>query len=195
MTTCFDRETLGRELPGWALRGVLCAASSAAWAVLMGFSAPAEILGMVLGVAGWVLAFAAFSAWTPPAAWWSHAQAVAALKGAVWLKVGLAAAGWLGFGLGGALHLEDLAQLGLLGMLDTLLGLAALALVSFTAGLKGPEFVAAADSFGLTALTTLTEGALMALVLAGLALALWVGWRLAARLGLNWKFLPAPRAG
>lgn len=193
MKTLLESDAFRAELPGWALRGVLCALSSAGWAALMGFQDPVEIAGMVAGVGFWVLVFAAWCAWRPNVMRWNQSQAVVALKWAAWIKVGLTASGWAMFALGGAVKLEALSQMGMLGMVDTLLGLAALALVSWVAGLKGPEMVAAADSFGWTALTTVIEGLLMALVIAGLALCVWVFWRVCDGLGFRWNFPPARR--
>jgi hypothetical protein len=195
LKTLLESDEFRAELPGWALRGVLCAFSSAGWAVLMGFQDPAEIAGMGAGVAFWVAVFAAGCAARPGIARWNHPQAVTALKWATWLKIGFTTCGWLLFGLGGMLNLEALSQMGMLGMIDTLLGLASLALVAFIARLKGPETVAAADSFGLTALTTVIEGFLMAGLIAGLALCLWVGWRACVMLGLRWDSPSTPVAG
>ena len=50
MKPLVDRETFVAELPGWTLRGVFCAATSAFWAVQIGFSSVAEVAGMVAGV-------------------------------------------------------------------------------------------------------------------------------------------------
>lgn len=179
------------ELPGWALRGFLCAANSAVWAVLMGFQAPEEIVGMAAGVAFWVAGFAGFCAWKPAKVHGLHPEYTAALKWAVWIKIGITAFGWLLFALGSMLNSDALSQMGMLGMVDMLLGLAALAAVAFVAGLNGPEMVASADSLGWTALTTVTEGALVAVVLCAIATVLWIFWRESAGCGVNWKFLRA----
>jgi hypothetical protein len=194
MKTILESDEFRAELPGWVLRGVLCAASSAAWAALLGFQAPAEIAGMVAGVAFWVAVFAALCAWRPGPARWNQPQAVAALKWAAWIKVGFTAFGWLVFAAGGMLNLEGLSQMGMLGMVDLLLGLAALAVVSFAAGLKGAEMVATADSFGWTALTTVIEGALVALMIASIALCVWAAWRIWPLLKAK-GFSPARLAG
>jgi len=195
LKTLLESDELRAELPGWALRGVLCAVSSAGWAALMGFQDPVEIAGMAAGVGFWVLVFAAWCAWRPSVQRWNQSQAVAALKWAAWIKIGITALGWVMFALGGMTNFEALSQMGMLGMVDTLLGLAALALVSWVTGLKGPEMVAAADSFGWTALATVTEGLLMALVIAGLALCVWVFWWVCDNLGFRWNLPPARRAG
>lgn len=162
------------ELPGWALRGVLCASTSAFWAVLMGFQAPAEIAGMVLGVAGWVAVFAAGCAWLQRSPRWQTTSVVAAIKWAAWIKIGLTAGCWLVYLGASAIGFKDMAMLGLI---DTLLGLFALMLVSFLAGMTDPETVATLDSLGWTALTTMTEGWLMTLVIAGIAALVWGCWQ------------------
>ena len=54
--------TLFRELPGWTLRGLLCALPSFFWAYLGGFNALIEISAMFVGIAFYVYAFAWFSA-------------------------------------------------------------------------------------------------------------------------------------
>jgi hypothetical protein len=195
LKTLLESDALRAELPGWALRGVLCAASSAAQPALMGFQHPMEIAGMVAGVGFWVIVFAAWCAWRPNISHWNQSQAVVALKWAAWIKIGLTATGWALFALGGMMKFEALSQMGMLGMVDTLLGLASLAFVAWIAGLKGPEMVAAADSFEWTALTTVIEGFLMALVIVGIALCVWCGWRAWAGLGLRGNFPPARRVG
>lgn len=188
MKTRFDREAFVAELPGWALRGVFCAATSAFWAVMMGFSSAAEIAGMVAGVACWVGIFAGLCVWLPGAVNWLNRDAAVALRWAAWIKVGLTAGGWGLFCLGGALNSDPLAQMGMLGTMDTALGMGALWGVSFMAGVNDLG-LPALDSFGWTALTTVTEGALMALVIGAIAAALWILWRLSAATGVNWKFL------
>lgn len=195
MKTLLESDEFRAELPGWALRGILCALNSAGWAVLIGFWAPVEIAGMAAGVAFWTVVFAVLCAGRNQFASWINPQAVAALKWATWVKIGITAFGWLLFWLGGVLHFEALSQMGMLGMIDTLLGLGSLAIVAFFAGLKGPEMVAAADSFGLTMVTTMLEGFAMAVVIGGIAMCLWTVWRLCDTLGLPLKFLPARRAG
>lgn len=195
MRALIESEEFRAELPGWLLRGVLCALNSAGWAALMGFQDPVEIAGMAAGVGCWVAVFAAVCAGRTRIVRWNQPQAVAALKWATWIKIGITACGWLSIGLGGMLNLDALSQMGLLGSGDMLLGLAALAMVSFAAGMKGPEMVAAADSFGWTALTTVIEGLLMALVIVGIALLVWVFWRVRDTLGLSRKISPTRPAG
>lgn len=190
MNLAINEEKLGRELPGWALRGVLCAANSAGWAVLMGFQAATEIAGMVAGVAFWVALFAGACAWMPGTTRWNHGEAVAALKWAAWIRIGLTAGAWLVYAAASAAGFHDLGQMALVGTLDTILGLGALLVVSVLAGMKGPESVAAADSFGWTALTTIVEGLLVAGTITGLAVAVWLAWRVAARVGIPARFLP-----
>jgi len=177
LKTLLESAEFRAELPGWALRGLLCAATSAFWAALMGFQSPAEIAGMVAGFACWVAIFAAGCAWLRRSAHWGQTRVVAALKWGAWGKVGLTVFAWLLFAGGGALQSDDLSQIGIVVSVDMLLGLAALALVAFAAGMGGPEAVPKPDSFGLTALTTVTEGLFMAMVIAGLALLVWGGWQ------------------
>jgi hypothetical protein len=178
------------ELPGWLLRGALCAANSAVWAALIGFQAPAEIAGMLFGVVFWAALFAAACAVVPVSQPW-FPEAAAALKWATWIKVGLMAAAWLVYVAASAVHFERLAGLAMFGTLDVLLGLVSLGVVSKVAGLVGPEAVTAANSFGLTALTTVVEGALVGMVVVGLAACVWGAWRLRARYGLHWNFISA----
>lgn len=191
MRTLFESEAFQAELPGWGLRGALCAANSAAWAWLLGFRAPAEIAGMVAGVACWVAVFAAGCAWTPRPARWRQPVVVAALKWAAWIKIGLTAGGWLLVGLANALGFENLSPMALLGTVDMLLGLGALWLVALLAGLGDPGRVAALDSFGWTALATVTEGALMAGVIMAFAALVWAFWQVGPALGLPGLFSPA----
>lgn len=174
MKTLLTSAEFCAELPGWVLRGVLCAATSAFWAVLMGFQAPAEIAGMVAGVAGWVAVFAAGCAWLQRSPRWQTTSVVAAIKWAAWIKIGLTAGCWLVYLGASAIGFKDMA---LLSLVDTMLGLVALAAVAYLAGMTGPETVATADSFGWTALTTVTEGLLMALVIASIAVLVWGFWQ------------------
>jgi hypothetical protein len=182
LKTLLESDEFRAELPGWLLRGVLCAANSAVWAVLSGFQAPEEIAGMLAGVVFWVAVFAAVCAWMPQAARLNQLRIVAALKWAAWIKIGLTAFGWLVFAGAKVSGIDGLAGVVLLGTVDLLLGIGALTLVAFAGRLSGPEQVAFADSFGWTALTTVTEGALMSLVIAALALGVWTAWWIWPRL-------------
>jgi hypothetical protein len=173
----FESEAFQAELPGWTLRGMLCAANSAFWAWMMGFQAPAEIAGMVAGVAFWVAVFAGVCVWNPQSRRWRRTEIVAALKWAAWIKIGLSAGGWLVFAAASAVSAPDLSPIAMFGMVDMLLGMAALAVVAFMAGLSDPARVAAMDSFGWTALTTVVEGVLMALVIVAIAVVVWLVWR------------------
>jgi len=167
------------ELPGWTLRGMLCAATSAFWAALMGFQSPAEIAGMAAGVACWVVAFAAASAAARAGGRAVWADAAAALRDATWIKVALTGMAWLVYCAAAAVGFSDLLQIALLGMTDVLLGLAALYLVAFLAGAGAPDRLAGLDSFGWTWAATVTEGALMAAVILALALLVFAcrrGW-------------------
>ena len=196
MRTLLESEAFRAELPGWALRGCLCAASSAFWAVLIGFQAPAEIAGMVTGVAVWVCVFAALCSWTPSLAWLKQPQMAAALKHAAWIKLGLSALGWLCFAGRFAPYFAFLQWLGLCGIVDMALGIGALSLVALLAGtFRSPEQISRLDSFGWTALTTVVEGALMAVLIGVIALAVLGWWRLKARVGRQRELSPARPAG
>lgn len=181
MRALLESERFRAELPGWALRGMLCAASSAFWAVLAGFTSLAEITGMVAGVAGWVVLFALGCAWLRLRGGGDWSRAVAALTWATWIKIGLTMAGWLlAWALSGLrLHGSWNGLVALPCVIDVLLGTLALGAVASLAGLRNAEAVAAADSFGCTALATVIEGALMAALIAALAAGVWVfgRWR------------------
>lgn len=116
---------ISRELPGWALRGILCAAASAFWAAMVGFRQPLEIAGMVTGVAAWVACFAIACAWLPSRPAPLPPTSVRALKAAAWCKIGLSVAGALPLFLGTILELGS-AFVAIAFGLDTLLGAAAL---------------------------------------------------------------------
>lgn len=165
------------ELPGWVLRGALCAVNSAFWAWMMGFQHPAEIAGMATGVAFWVAVFAGVCAWTPRSAWWQQAQIGPALKRAAWIKIGLTCSGWLLLAGASLVHISGAEALAMFGMVDMLLGMAALWLVSRVAGIPDFDQISRLDSPGWTALTTVVEGALMAAVIGVLALAVLAWWR------------------
>jgi hypothetical protein len=189
-----SREFRG-ELADWTLRGVLCAATSAFWAALLGFTSVAEVAGMLLGVGCWIVAFALVGASARRTAnaaasdrrrlkdGRGRAGLAEALGWAAWIKLGLTGVAWLLYGFAGFFGLQNLLQVALLGMTDTLLGIAALWAVSWVAGVVSPDRVAGLDSFGWTLLTTLTEGALMAFMIAGLAFLLVAFWRVRAAFG------------
>ena len=109
MNARLDRDRWSVELGGWALRGILCAAASVYWAVTAGFDTPAEIAGMVAGVAAWVTIFAALCAWRGDAAWLATGRLAPALKIAAWTKFALSGGGWLLYGASFLLRREDLA--------------------------------------------------------------------------------------
>lgn len=177
MKTLLASEEFQAELPGWALRGVLCAANSAFWAVMMGFQQPAEIAGMAAGVAFWVVVFAGLCACTPLAERLRQPRIGAALKRAAWIKIGLTAAGWLSLAGASLMRASGAEVLAMLGMADVLMGMASLWLVSRAAGVPDIDQLGRLDSFGWTALTTVVEGALMAVVIGALALVVLGWWR------------------
>lgn len=178
------------ELPGWAVRGVLCAANSAFWAWMLGFQAPVELAGMVAGVAVWAGIFALLCVWSPLPARWAHPQFAAALKWAAGIKIGLTAVGWLSFAVASHVRTSGAEALAALGMVDMLLGMAALWLVSRVAGIPDFDQVARLDSFGWTALTTMVEGALMAAVIGLIALLVLAWWRWGGLARLKTIFSP-----
>jgi len=177
MKTLLASEEFHAELPGWALRGVLCAANSAFWAVMMGFQQPTEIAGMVAGVASWVAVFAGLCARTRLADRLRQPRIGAALKRAAWIKIGLTAAGWLSVAGTSLIRASGAEALAVFGMADVFLGMASLWLVSQAAGVSDIDQVGRLDSFGWTALTTIIEGALMAAVIGLIALAVLGWWR------------------
>ncbi len=193
MNLSIDQERFGRELPLWAVRGVLCAAPSVFWAVLCEFQHPVEIAAMVFVTALYIAGFAWFSAWEVMAATPGRREFVRALKMSAWLKpasvVGLSSVGLLFSGLGRN------AGAWLCGMVPDLIGgIGALALVNRLAG-TGDMGVGRLDSFGWTALTALVQGALISGLVVALAAAVFVWWRVWAWLKPQLNFSPVRIAG
>jgi len=183
--------TLRSELPGWTLRGTLCSLSSFYWAIHSGFQQPAEILGMMAGVALWVIIFAALAFRRLPG-WGAGWRVGPALKRAAWIKFGLTMVGWLLFvGI-------DLVKLpgafGTIGMLDMFLGLVALRLVNAVGGFRGEDHIATLDSFGWTTLTTIMDGALFAIIIGLIALLVLGWWRLREWADLKSEYSPGRRS-
>lgn len=158
------------ELPGWVLRGSLCAVSSAYWAVALGFNSPEEVADMAAGVVAWMAIFAGVCVHLQRQEGRSRIQVVSALKRASWIKVWLTVLGWTLMAIGGSGGNESVMASGLLGGTDVLLGMIALKVVSFLSGLDGAHAVARADSFVWTSLATMTEGLLVALVIGFIAM-------------------------
>lgn len=175
MKFSFDREAFGRELPGWALRGVLCAAPSAFWAVLGEFQHPSEIAAMVLVTALYITGFAWLSAGEFMAATSGRRTFVQALKMSAWIKpativfLGSAGAIFSGRVLNPEPWFAAMTP-------DMVCGLGSVSLVSWLAGMRELG-VARLDSFAWTALTTLVQGTLISGLLAMLAVILFVWWR------------------
>ncbi len=192
MNAAIDTDLFCRELGGWALRGIGCAALSVFWAVMTGFQHPAEIAGMVFGLAFWVTAFAALCAWRPGPATLGESRWVRALKLAVVIKIGFILLGALGWLTARSIGGEFLM---LAAMLDPALGAAALWLTGLIGGFDGIDHLCRLDSFGWTALVTIIDGALMALVIGAIAAAI-LGWRKLRASGLLQRLLsPARVAG
>jgi len=176
------------ELPGWALRGGLCALYSFFLAHLVGFNQPAEIAGMAMGVVVWVLLFAAGCAWLLQGGSAGWMSAVRALEVAVVIKFILMLVGFpLVFLLGRGIAPGLANTLGYIINLDMALGMAAIWLV----GQIAQTDIEKLDSFGWTALATFVEGALMAVVICLLALAVLGWWRWRAPSVLKQKISPA----
>lgn len=170
------------ELIGWTLRGGLCALTSFCWALAIGFNHPAEIAGMFVGVACWVVVFALLTACLPGTMLAGWIRFGRALKVAAWIKIGLTMLGLpASLGLWGTPLAMPLS-------LDMLLGIAALSLVSVIGGFNSIEEIARLNSVGWTALTTIVEGALMAGVIATLALLVLGWWRLRGVTGAKLEF-------
>jgi len=195
MKALMESDGFRAELPGWALRGGLCAAVSFAWALLMGFNSPIEIAGMAAGVAAWVVLFAGYCAWPGRAVRRGRQPVGRALKVASWIKIGTSAAGGLLYLVHSVGPRSAIMDFGIVGLMpDWLLGLAAMSLVTGITGLP-MEALERADSFGLTALITFVDGALFLLVIGVLAVAVLLWWRFAPGALVKLKLSPAPRAG
>lgn len=196
MIAVIESERFPRELAGWGLRGMLCAASSFWWALVSGFDSPAEIAGMTAGVIVWVALFAGFCVWHRTAGARGPAQLVPALKIAAMIKFLLSAAGWVWFAIcslfQGGTSILDAGMI--LVMPDCLLGLVSLALVGAVSGGKSDQ-LPRLDSFGWTALTTIVDGALFVVVTATLAVAVLLWWRFGPELRRRLKLSPTRCAG
>ncbi len=193
MSAVPESHRLPHELAGWTLRGVLCAATSCFWACVAGFTDAREIAGMAAGVAGWVVIFAGYCRWRGQAARPGAGRMVAALKTAAWIKIALTLAGWVTYAL--CVMLKSASVIigpGFLFLLpDCLLGMASVHVVGAISGL-GDDRLPRANSFGWTVLTTVVDGALFALVIGALALAVLAWWRFGPRL-LAWLGFSPPR--
>jgi hypothetical protein len=196
MIPVLDSERFPRELAGWGLRGVLCAASSFWWAWIAGFDSPAEIAGMAAGVIVWVALFAGFCVWHPSAGGRGPAQLVPALKGAATIKFLLSAAGWAWFAVCSLFQNDHtILDAGFVFVMpDCMLGIASLGLVGAVSG-GNVDSLPRLDSFGWTALTTLVDGALFLGVIAALAGAVLLWWRYWPGLRAKLKFSPTRVAG
>jgi hypothetical protein len=196
MIAVIESERFPRELAGWGLRGVLCAASSFWWALVSGFNSPAEIAGMAAGVIVWVALFAGFCVWQLTTGARGPAQLVPALKMAALIKFLLSAAGWAWFAICALFQSgTSVLDAGLFLMMpDCLLGMASLALVGALGGGKMDQ-LPRLDSFGWTALTTLVDGALFLVVIAALAGAVLLWWRFGPELRRKLKLSPTRCAG
>ena len=175
MKTLLESTEFQGELPGWILRGVLCAANSACWAAVTGFTHPMEIAGMALGVAFWVALFTGYCAWSLRTAPVARGRLVAALKTATWIKIILVVLGLPA--LFGSRFLPEWLMLSFFGFsVDMLLGFVSLQAVAWLAGLADFTRIAQLDSWSWTALATVFEGTLMTILLGLLAFVV-LAWR------------------
>jgi hypothetical protein len=194
MNALFASPGFRREMPGWVIRGVICALNSVYFAVIASFQSVPEFAGMVTGVLIWAALFAAACAWFPSSRRFHGHRIDEALRWAVWLKVGMTVAGWSLVGISEFLGLQGWGDLGMVGTLDTIIGLVSLWLVGLIAGLKDPALIASLDSWGWTTVVTVVDGALMAVVISSLAVVVLGWWRLPAAISRIWKISPAPKA-
>jgi hypothetical protein len=173
---------------------MLCAASSFWWAAAAGFNAPVEIAGMLAGILVWIVFFAGFSVWHRESGMRGPERLVPALKLAAWIKFLFTAGGWGVFAACSLFKNEaTILDAGLVFMMpDCLLGLAATGIVSLISGAPHLEKL---DSFGWTALTTVVDGALFALVIGVIALAVLAWWRFGPGLLAKLNLSPARSAG
>lgn len=175
MSALLETPEFRAELPGWVLRGVLCAANSAWWAVMAGFTHPAEIAGMVLGVAVWVVAFTAFGGWARQTGRIAPARFADAVKTAAWIKLLLVVVGLPAMFC--SRFLPEWMTVFVFGFsMDMVLGMLALSGAAWLAGMTEFDQIARMDSLGWTTLTTVLEGALMASLILLIAAAV-LGWR------------------
>jgi hypothetical protein len=195
MKAVIESEWFARELGGWGLRGVLCAAVSFGWALVAGFTAPVEIAGMVAGVAAWVAIFAVVCAWPAQSRITCPAKWVPALKVAAWIKFAFSAAGGAVFWASSLGVQNTILDAGIVGVMpDALMGMLALGLVGVVSG-HGGDQLPKLDSFGWTALATFVDGILFALVIGVLALAVLAWWRFGPGLLAKLKLSPTRCAG
>lgn len=186
MNLSIDHEAMGRELPLWSMRGILCAAPSAFWAVMVEFQHPAEIAAILLVTMLYIAGFAWFAAWDAMAATPGRRQFVRALKMSAWIKPATVVV----FGSAGALFSGRVLSPDpwfAAVTPDMLCGLGSVSLTSWLAGV-GELGVARLDSFAWTALTTLVQGALISGLVVGLSVALFACWRVWVWLKQQQKF-------
>lgn len=142
---------------------------------MAGFQHPPELAGMAVGVVLWVTIFAGVSSWGLRSGGFTCAQVVGSVKTAAWIKLTITLVG-----LPALFSARFLP--GPLGVLaaglscDMVLGMAALAAVAAVGRFSGFEEVARADSAGWTALATIIDGALMAVLIVLIA-SVVMAWR------------------
>lgn len=191
MNILIDQRCFRSELVGWTWRGLVCAVPSAAWAVIAGFTQPAEIIAMVLIVGGYIVSFAFGTAWLVAHPTPERERFVWALKvaGAIKATALLGAVGWWSASVG---FLPKVTHWSILLVWpDLCLGFGSIELIGFVARVREATEIGQQNSFALTALITLLQGAFLTALLALIALAVLAGQ--SARLwAIRRRSFPAP---
>ena len=154
MNLTFDPEVFRRQLVTWSIRGVLCAAPSWVWAMVIDFKRPFQLEAMFAGVASYVIAFAWATSLPTYCERVERGDFGWSLRWAANIRAGLAPMMFFGP--------------------DMFLGGASLRLVEL---LAHPISVAPFNdekSFGFTYALTVTQGALVSITMFGLALIIWM---------------------
>ncbi len=166
-------EVFPDELVSWSLRAPVCAIPSLVWAYSLGHRRPAEIAGMLTGVAFWIGIMAWFCTW------WARqkfetSDLVKALKTAVLIKCGLVVVGLGLKWLAGFFHDkgDGLSFISVVFLMDGGLGAGAIILAGNLKDLVQAGALFGSHSFGWTALVSLIQGALIVAALGVIALAI-----------------------
>ncbi|HVZ65342.1 MAG TPA: hypothetical protein VG936_12285 [Lacunisphaera sp.] len=162
------------EFGWWALRGLLCAAPSAGWAVLAGFNRPADWAAMTLGTLGWIAGFGGLAVATQARV----PGFMRSLKMSAWIKPAAIPLGLLGLPLVSGLKLAGVSWLALGLVPDLWAGIGSIGLVERLVGLAPELSLASHHAFGWTLLATLIQGAFVAAMVVAGAFVLVGGQRL-----------------